>query len=430
MKMMSMPKVREIESQVLDNKKETKKIFVEKSSFKSEYDKKTETLEKVKVKSKDIDKSKKIDGKVENPKTKDSKEAKVIKSFVPHKSSEISNKTTPVSLDSLKNIKIKSPKNSKKITKNIDTLIKNKKNTNKTDKDSLNQSIAAGQIITPLVQDKVELKSSTDTKKLTGEAKIEIESSDKKNINKNTVSNTLQSLAPKKNGLSSKKSQDKKKTEESKIKVKDFRTIKKDAIVNRDNNVNTEKVNTSQNSEIKTGDLDQAESGVNKTIILGSVEISAEGEGGKSQAPVMKEAASLLKQQLKDFGNNDIVKQSRFILKDNNIGEIKLILKPESLGQVRINLNLSENSLAGQIIVENNSVKEIFQENISQLSKALEDEGFDSAKLDVSLSDKKGSESENQKKNKQYFSERLKRFDDNGQVVRYGTPTLGINLTA
>ena len=99
--------------------------------------------------------------------------------------------------------------------------------------------------------------------------------------------------------------------------------------------------------------------------------------------------------------------------------------------QVKINLNLNENSLAGQIVVENNSVKAIFQENLGQLSKALEDQGFDSAKLDISLSDKEGSEDNSkQKKNKQYFSDRLKRIDESGQVVRYGAPTAGINLTA
>ncbi|OQY36304.1 MAG: hypothetical protein B6229_10425 [Spirochaetaceae bacterium 4572_7] len=189
--------------------------------------------------------------------------------------------------------------------------------------------------------------------------------------------------------------------------------------------------NVKVNHNVENPDNQKAEhfeAGADKNIMLGTTEISAEGEGGKAQAPVMKEFSSLLKQQLKDFGNDSIVKQSRFILKDNNIGEIKLILKPESMGQVKINLELNENSLAGRIIVENNSVKEVFQENINQLSKSLEEQGYDSAKLNVSLSDKKGSNPRDEKESKQYFSERLKRIDD--QVIRYGSDNYGINLTA
>ncbi len=168
-----------------------------------------------------------------------------------------------------------------------------------------------------------------------------------------------------------------------------------------------------------------------KNIVLGATEITAEGDGGKNQAPVTKEFSSLLKQQLKDFGNNDIVKQSRFILKDNNIGEIKLILKPESLGEVKINLNFKQNSLAGQIVVENSNVKEIFQENMNNLTRAFEEQGYENTNLQLSLNDKKGSNNSNrQNENKQYFSERLKRIDKNGNVVRVGFANTGINLTA
>ena len=168
----------------------------------------------------------------------------------------------------------------------------------------------------------------------------------------------------------------------------------------------------------------------NKTITLGSTEISVEGDGGKLQAPVAKEASLLLKQQLKDFGNDQIVKESKFILKDNNVGEIKLILKPESLGEVKINLNLKQNSLAGHIVVENSSVREIFQENLVHLSKALQEQGYDSADLQLSLNDKKSGQQQKKNENKQYFSERLKRIDDSGNTIRYGFNSAGINLTA
>lgn len=223
---------------------------------------------------------------------------------------------------------------------------------------------------------------------------------------------------------------DEKKKSDNVVKVKDLRTtpVERKAVKEGDNQ------EIAQNQGVTDLNLEVDESTENsseRTIVLGTTEISAEGDGGKSQAPVMKEATSILKQQLKDFGNSEIVKQSRFILKDNNVGEIRLILKPEALGEVKINLNLNENSLAGQIVVENSSVREVFQENLSSLSAALEKEGFDNTDLNLSLSDKgQREEQQEREKSKQYFSERLKRFDDNGQVVRYGLPTAGINLTA
>ena len=95
--------------------------------------------------------------------------------------------------------------------------------------------------------------------------------------------------------------------------------------------------------------------------------------------------AALLDRQLKNEGTAELTKNIRFVLKDNNEGEIKLILKPEALGKVRINLNLNENNIVGKIIVENNSVRQVFMNNLADLTRALEDSGFDSAALDVSV---------------------------------------------
>lgn len=219
------------------------------------------------------------------------------------------------------------------------------------------------------------------------------------------------------------KSQGKK--DKRRLSVNDLRTDNQREVPE---SVNPENPKVSADPTIQNSEF---EASTEKTIVLGTSEVSAEGEGGKAQAPVMKEAATQLKQQLKDFGNSEIVKNTRFILKDNNVGEIKLILKPESLGEVKINLNLNDNNLAGQIVVENAAVKEVFQENMSSLTKALESKGFDTANLDLSLSDKgEGRGNREQGENKQYFSDRLKKFEESGRVVRYGLPTAGINLTA
>ncbi len=86
---------------------------------------------------------------------------------------------------------------------------------------------------------------------------------------------------------------------------------------------------------------------------------------------------------LRDKGVPQIVKQTGILLKDNNQGEIKLVLRPDSLGKVRIRLNLQENNIAGRIIVENINVKDAFDGNLENLQKALRDSGFDTASLEV-----------------------------------------------
>lgn len=105
---------------------------------------------------------------------------------------------------------------------------------------------------------------------------------------------------------------------------------------------------------------------------------------GESKTLTTTTGSALMK-QLEDSINNKIVKQSSVILKDSNSGEIKLILKPEALGKVRIRLSLNDNRIAGQIIVENAAVKEIFEQNLQSLERAFKENGFDTTSLNVSV---------------------------------------------
>ncbi len=96
-------------------------------------------------------------------------------------------------------------------------------------------------------------------------------------------------------------------------------------------------------------------------------------------------SGSALMKQLEESINSKIVKQSSVILKDSGAGEIKLILKPEQLGKVRIKLNMQDNRISGNIIVDNASVKEIFESNLQNLERAFRENGFDTAALNVSV---------------------------------------------
>jgi flagellar hook-length control protein FliK len=80
-----------------------------------------------------------------------------------------------------------------------------------------------------------------------------------------------------------------------------------------------------------------------------------------------------------------IVQRTGIILRDGGEGEIRLVLKPEHLGAVRVRLHLGESSLEGRIVVDNNIVKELLEANLEHLRNALRQEGFASPNIEVSV---------------------------------------------
>lgn len=95
--------------------------------------------------------------------------------------------------------------------------------------------------------------------------------------------------------------------------------------------------------------------------------------------------SAVLQRHLAEQGNRQIVRQSGILLKDNNSGEIRLVLKPESLGNVRVQLQMQDNTITGKIIVDNSAVKTAFEQNMEDLYKAFKESGFDNARLDVEV---------------------------------------------
>lgn len=165
-----------------------------------------------------------------------------------------------------------------------------------------------------------------------------------------------------------------------------------------------------------TENLDQTNKESNQ-IILGeqNVEKAASDDAKTFENRFNQNKEVLLARELKASGNEQIVKKATFILKDNNQGEIKLILKPESLGRVKIHLNMNENNLVGKIIVENSRVGQIFENNLNDLSRSFEEAGISSSSIEVSVGD--GSEQnpdqdKNYKNDQPFFSDRLKTLDD------------------
>lgn len=141
----------------------------------------------------------------------------------------------------------------------------------------------------------------------------------------------------------------------------------------------------------------------------------------KNETPVK----SLTSQQtevlnrLKSEGNNEIVKQTKIILNDSNSGELKMVLKPEKLGFVRIKLNLDDNNIVGRIIVDNNNIKEIFENNMESLLRSFRESGFGTASLEVSVGGGKGRK-QDMDSNERFFSKKIIEEVDNHNIISRG----------
>ena len=141
----------------------------------------------------------------------------------------------------------------------------------------------------------------------------------------------------------------------------------------------------------------------------------------KTDAPVKSLTAqqTAVLEKLKADGNSEIVKQTKIILNDNNSGELRMVLKPERLGFVRIKMNLDDNNIVGRIIVDNNNIKEIFENNMENLLRSFRESGFGSASLEVSVGGGKNRQ-QNMDSNERFFSKKIIEDVDSQNIVSRG----------
>ena len=80
----------------------------------------------------------------------------------------------------------------------------------------------------------------------------------------------------------------------------------------------------------------------------------------------------------------DFVKAANIVLNENGRGTINMILKPESLGNVKVNLQITDKIITGHISVASKEAFEAFRESIQNLKEAFEAEGYDRAEFTLS----------------------------------------------
>ncbi|GHV54923.1 hypothetical protein AGMMS49579_16480 [Spirochaetia bacterium] len=117
----------------------------------------------------------------------------------------------------------------------------------------------------------------------------------------------------------------------------------------------------------------------------------------------------ILARELHQNLNNDIVRQASVVLKDGGEGTIKLSLRPESLGNVKIRLEMAENKITGHIIVETDEALRAFEREVSSLEQAFKESGFEGADLEMSLASGNGGAGEQWREGEAspFFSERF-----------------------
>ena len=95
---------------------------------------------------------------------------------------------------------------------------------------------------------------------------------------------------------------------------------------------------------------------------------------------------NMLARELHQNLNGDIVRHASVALRDGGESVIRLALRPESLGNVKIRLEMTDNKITGVILVESDEAMNAFRKELAALEQAFKESGFADANLELSLS--------------------------------------------
>lgn len=163
---------------------------------------------------------------------------------------------------------------------------------------------------------------------------------------------------------------------EGKITVKDFRSEK----------VEQETVEKTEKTALKVTDVKfDGKNNAEMTLeVASNVQQNITSSSDQTASAAGSNFQAMLSNQIQQNAG-EIVKAGNIVLKDNDIGSIKLILKPEQLGNVKIDLHISDKSITGRIVVASQEAYNAFKESAESLKQAFINSGFESAGLDLAF---------------------------------------------
>jgi len=157
--------------------------------------------------------------------------------------------------------------------------------------------------------------------------------------------------------------------------------------------------------------VEEIRTGQEKEIVLELRPVGERNEGNAGTEAKLKASggenfSQLLARELNGALSTDIVRQAAIVLKDGGEGTIKLSLKPESLGKVKIHLEMAENKVSGHIIVESEEALRAFEQEIHTLEQSFRDSGFE-ASLSAALDYRNDGQRWKEQAPAPFYSERL-----------------------
>jgi hypothetical protein len=171
------------------------------------------------------------------------------------------------------------------------------------------------------------------------------------------------------------------------IKQDDLRSRSKRNLTFEVKDMRTETVNNTQSFKL----VEASTGRVQESSSVREITLELRLPDSKSQAQTTWEVKAgtalenMLARELHQNFNGDIVRHASIALRNGGEGTIKLALKPESLGNVKIHLEMTENKITGRIVVESAEALNAFRKELSALEQAFRDSGFANADLDLSL---------------------------------------------
>ena len=169
---------------------------------------------------------------------------------------------------------------------------------------------------------------------------------------------------------------------DGKIKVTDLRTE------------NVEKSSESKKLEIKDAKFD-GKNNIEMNVELSSQNVTSNILSSDSQTASADGSnfQAMLQNQIQENAG-ELVKAGNIVLKDNNVGQIKLILHPEQLGNVKIDLQVKDNNISGRIIVQTQEAFEAFKQSAENLREAFVAGGYETAGFDLSFAGQNNGQNE------------------------------------